>query len=56
VTIPEAAYIYNYDIDLLKEFFLNRCIGQSPAESDDTRGCIYTIILPEDEQRTARNM
>ena len=26
-----------------KEFFLNRCTGQSPAESDDTRGCIYTI-------------
>jgi len=22
---------------------LNRCIGQSPAESDDTRGCMYTI-------------
>jgi len=22
-------------------FFLNRCTGQSPAESDDTRGCIY---------------
>ena len=24
-------------------FFLNRCTGQSPADSDDTRGCIYTI-------------
>jgi len=23
--------------------FLNRCTGQSPAESGDTRGCIYTI-------------
>jgi len=23
--------------------FLNRCTGQSPANSDDTRGCIYTI-------------
>jgi len=27
----------------LRKFFLNRCTGQSPAESDDTRGCIYTI-------------
>ena len=26
-----------------KELFLNRCTGQSCAESDDTRGCIYTI-------------
>ena len=26
-----------------KECFLNRCTGQSPAESDDTRGCIYTV-------------
>ena len=24
-------------------FFLNRYTGQSPADSDDTRGCIYTI-------------
>jgi len=24
-------------------FFLNRCTRQSPAESDDIRGCIYTI-------------
>jgi hypothetical protein len=24
-------------------FFLNRCTGQSPADSDDTRGSIYTI-------------
>jgi len=24
-------------------FFLNRCTGQSPAEGDDTRGCMYTI-------------
>jgi len=23
-------------------FFLNRCTGQSPADSDDTRGCIHT--------------
>jgi len=27
----------------LRKNFLNRCTGQSPAESDDTRGCIYTI-------------
>ena len=26
-----------------KNLFLNRCTRQSPAESDDTRGCIYTI-------------
>ena len=28
---------------LRKQFFLNRCTRQSPAESDDTRGCMYTI-------------
>jgi len=28
---------------LRKTFFLNRCTRQSPAESGDTRGCIYTI-------------
>jgi hypothetical protein len=27
---------------LRKEFVINRCTGQSPAESDDTRGCIYS--------------
>jgi len=26
-----------------KEFFLNRCTRHSPADGDDTRGCIYTI-------------
>jgi len=26
------------------QFFLNRCTGQSPAESDDTRGCMWTWI------------
>jgi len=26
-----------------KELFLNWCTGQSPTDSDDTRGCIYTI-------------
>jgi len=39
-----------------KEFFLNRCTGQSPTESDDIRCCIDIIRPPEDEQRTARNM
>jgi hypothetical protein len=28
-----------------KEFFINRCIRQSPADSDDTRGCIYTFMM-----------
>jgi len=28
----------------------------SHLQSDDIRGCIDTIRLPEDEQRTARNM
>jgi hypothetical protein len=27
------------------QFFLNRCTRQSPAESDDTRGCICTIFV-----------
>jgi len=40
----------------LRKFFLNRCTGQSPTESDDIRGCIDTIRPPEDEQRTAQNM
>ena len=40
-----------------KEFFLKRCTRQSPAESDDTRGCIYVRCKPpEDEQDNARNM
>jgi hypothetical protein len=28
---------------LRKNFFLNRCKRQSPADIDDTRGCIYTV-------------
>jgi hypothetical protein len=28
---------------LMYMFFLNRCTGQSPVDSDDTKGCIYTI-------------
>jgi len=31
---------------LREKFFLNRCTGQSPAESDDIRGCIYTGDCP----------
>jgi hypothetical protein len=27
----------------LRKFLLNLCTIQSPADSDDTRGCIYTI-------------
>jgi hypothetical protein len=27
----------------LRKNFHNRCTGQSPAESDNTRGCIYTV-------------
>jgi len=29
----------------LNPFFLNMCTGQSPADSDDTRGCTYTIKM-----------
>jgi len=25
--------------------FFNRCTRESPAESDDARGCIYTITM-----------
>jgi len=45
--------------NLLLSVFLNRCTRQSPAESDDTRGCIYIQLRrrpPEDEQVNARNM
>jgi hypothetical protein len=35
--------IYKYVSPSSDQFFLNRCTGQSPAEGDDTRGCIYTI-------------
>jgi hypothetical protein len=37
---------------LRNEFFFNRCSRQSPAESDDTRGCNHTVMSrsPEDEQ------
>jgi len=31
------------DSHLQNSFFLNRCTGHSPTDSDDTRGCIYTI-------------
>ena len=44
---------------LSKELFLNWYTGQSPAESDDTRGCIYIQLRrrpPEDEQGNVRNM
>jgi len=34
-------FTYNTFIKIL--FFLNRCTRQSPAGSDDSRGCIYTI-------------
>jgi hypothetical protein len=30
---------------LINNFFLNWCTRQSPAESDDTRGCIYTSAI-----------
>ena len=39
-------FTYNTFIKILymfQELFLNWCTGQSPAESDDTRGCLYTI-------------
>jgi len=48
-------YIYMYLDDCLAvhhsillflspiSFLLNRCTGKSPADSDDTRDCIYTI-------------
>jgi len=42
-----------------KSFFLNRCTRQSPADSEDIRGCIYIQLRrrpPEDEQGNARNM
>ena len=44
---------------LRKNFFLNRCTRQSPAESDDTRGFIYIQLRrrpPEDKRGNARNM
>ena len=41
---------------LSKQFFLNLCTGLSLTLSDDTRCCVNTILLPEDEQDIARNM
>jgi hypothetical protein len=32
-------------VQQLRKSFLNCCIRQSPAESDDTRGCICTICV-----------
>jgi hypothetical protein len=59
VTIPEAAYIQLRRrppedeqgnarnilriLTNVRKNFLNRYTRQSPTESDDTRGCIYTI-------------
>ena len=43
----------------LRKNFLNRCTRQSPAESDDTRGCIHIQLRsrpPEDEQSNSRNI
>ena len=43
-----AAICYRINQELkfqyAKESFLNRCTRQSPAESDDTRGCTYTVM------------
>jgi len=33
----------DFPVHQLRKNFLNWCTGQSPAESDVTRGCIYTI-------------
>ena len=38
----QNSYLFTYNTFI--KFFLNRCTRQSPADSDDTRGCIYTIM------------
>jgi hypothetical protein len=38
------------------ELFLNRCTGQSPADSDDTRGCIYIHSYDLDLLKMSRVM
>ena len=38
------------------QFSLNMCTGRSLTESDNTRCCINTIWLPDDEHDVARNM
>jgi len=48
--------LVSFQLSKKEQFFLNRCTGQSPTESDDIRCCIDTITPPEDEQRTAQNM
>ena len=40
----------------VRRFFLNRCTGQSPTVSDDTRCCIDTIRPPEDEQYCSKHV
>jgi hypothetical protein len=43
----------------LRKNFLNRCTGQSPADSDDIPEAAYIQLRrrpPEDEQGNARNM
>jgi hypothetical protein len=37
----QNSYLFTYNTFI--KFFLNRCTTQSPADSDDTRGCIYTV-------------
>jgi len=39
----QTSCLFKCLVHRLRKNFLNRCTGQSPAESDDTRDCIYTI-------------
>jgi len=37
-------------------YFLNQCTGQSPAEMDDTKGCIYIYNYDVDLLKVSRAM
>ena len=47
---------YSMPVDRGLQSALNRHTVRPFTESDDNRGCNYTICPPEDEQGTAQNM
>ena len=48
--------LYSMPVESGLQSALNRHTVQPFTESDDTRGCNYTICPPEDEKDTVRNM
>ena len=41
--LQEVYVVIVYMQPVKKQLFLNRCTGHLPADSDNARGCIYTV-------------